>query len=185
VQPLLTPDNFRAAVLSLIESAEEQLLIQNQTFNAAKDNDDKLRELLDAVLAKQRAGVDVRFIFRVLFAPDARDNVTNVVDFGFNEQNIKVQPNCHTKGVVVDKKRVLLGSQNWSNLGVSNNRDASLLFDDKNLATYFATIFEHDWNNLARQNIGNESLGVEFASAEDSTPPGMVRLSWKDYQEML
>jgi hypothetical protein len=185
VQPLLTPDNFHAAVLSLIESAEEQLLIQNQTFNAAKDNDDKLRELLDAVLAKQRAGVDVRIIFRVLFAPDARDNVTNLVDFGFNEQNIKVQPNCHTKGVVVDKKRVLLGSQNWSNLGVSNNRDASLLFDDKNLATYFATIFEHDWNNLARQNIGNESLGVELASAEDSTPPGMVRLSWKDYQEML
>jgi phosphatidylserine/phosphatidylglycerophosphate/cardiolipin synthase-like enzyme len=185
VQPLLTPDNFHEAVLALIESAEEELLIENQTFNAPKDSDDKLRELLDAVLTKQKAGVDVRIIFRILFAADARENLTNLVDFGFSEDSIKVQTNCHTKGVVVDKKRVLLGSQNWSNLGVSNNRDASLLFDDEELAKYFAKIFEHDWANLARQNIGRESMGAELASAADRTPAGMERMTWKDYQEML
>jgi phosphatidylserine/phosphatidylglycerophosphate/cardiolipin synthase-like enzyme len=185
VQPLLTPDNFHRAALDLINSAQEQLLIQNQTFNAPGDNDEKLRELLDAVLAKQRAGVDVRIIFRVLFPSDARQNLSDLVDFGFSEQKIKVQVNCHTKGVVVDNRRVMLGSQNWSNLGVSDNRDASLLFDDEGLAKYFAQIFEHDWKNLAWQDIGNESLGAQFASADEATPAGMVRLSWKDYQEML
>ena len=185
VQPLLTPDNFHDVVLALIESAEEQLLIENQTFNSPTDNTDQLKELVDAVLAKQKAGVDVRIIFRILYAPDARANITNLVDFGFSPDSIKVQTNCHTKGVVVDKKKVLLGSQNWSNLGVSNNRDASLLFDDEKLAKYFAEIFEHDWANLARQNIGQESLAVELASAADPTPAGMERMSWKDYQEML
>jgi V8-like Glu-specific endopeptidase len=185
VQPLLTPDNFHEQVLKLVESAEEQLLIQNQTFNAPKEQDEKLAELLDAVLAKQKAGVDVRVIFRVLYAPDARENLTNLIDLGFDENRIRVQPNCHTKGVIVDKKRVLLGSQNWSNLGVSNNRDASLLFDDAELANYFAAIFEHDWQNLAKSDIGHESLGAELATRSDSTPDGMVRLSWKDYQEML
>jgi phosphatidylserine/phosphatidylglycerophosphate/cardiolipin synthase-like enzyme len=59
-----------------------------------------------------------------------------------NMNNFKVQKNCHTKGIIVDRKKVLLGSQNWSNDGVSVNRDASRLFDDEELATYFAKIFD-------------------------------------------
>jgi len=116
---------------------------------------------------------------------DARDTISGLVGRGFSEKNIKVQTNCHTKGVIVDGKRVLCGSQNWSNTGVSTNRDASLLFDDEELATYFAQIFDHDWNNLARQDIGNEALGPELAAPSDRTPRGMVRVSWKDIQEML
>jgi hypothetical protein len=42
---------------------------------------------------------------------------------------------------------VVLGSQHWSNDGVSINRDASLLFEDPPLAEYFRRVFEHDWGN--------------------------------------
>ncbi len=98
--------------------------------------------------------------------------------------DFKVQRNCHTKGIVVDRKKVLLGSQNWSNDGVSVNRDASLLFDDEELAAYFAEIFDHDWDNLADQDIGREPVPIESALAYEVTPPGKVRLSWKDYTEM-
>lgn len=103
---------------------------------------------------------------------------------GFDMNSIKVQKGCHTKGIVVDRKRVLLGSHNWSNDGVSVNRDASLLFDDPPLAKYFGDIFDHDWNNLAKQDIGNESLPIELASVTDFTPKG-IRLTAKDYPEML
>jgi V8-like Glu-specific endopeptidase len=140
VQPLLTPDNFHDEVLKLVRDAQEQLLLQNQTFNVPTKGQDALKELVDAVLAKQRAGLDVRIIFRYFFPSDARQSVTDLVEYGFDEKKIKVQFNCHTKGIVADKQRVLLGSQNWSNLGVSNNRDASLLFDDEELAGYFAEV---------------------------------------------
>ena len=80
---------------------------------------------------------------------------------------------------------MLLGSHNWSNDGVSVNRDASLLFDDEELAEYFAKIFDHDWNNLATKNIRSERVPIELVAANEATPPGMVRLSWKDYMEML
>ena len=185
VQPLLTPDNYHEHVLRLVESAEEELLIQNQTFNAPKENHQKLRQLVNAVLAKQQAGLRVRIIFRVLFASSARETLEELKDFGFNMDSFRVQKGCHTKGIVVDRKRVLLGSQNWSNDGVSVNRDASLLFDDEPLAKYFAEIFEHDWNSLAKQSIGSESLPIEYASAGDPTPAEMLRLTWKDYMEML
>lgn len=185
VQPLLTPDNYHAHVLELIHGAEEELLIQNQTFNAPSAGQDELRELMAAILARQRAGVDVRIIFRVLFAAKARETLEALQDFGFDMSRIRVQKNCHTKGMIVDGRHVLLGSQNLSNHGVSVNRDASLLFDDAELARYFRDIFEHDWAGLARQNIGHEDVPIEWAPAETATPRGMLRLTWKDYMEMF
>jgi V8-like Glu-specific endopeptidase len=185
VRPLLTPDNFRQHVLALIKSAQTELLIQNQTFNNPADGQDALAELVDAALARQRAGVDVRIIFRLFMPADARDTVTGLVDRGFSDKSIKVQTNCHTKGIIVDRKHVVCGSQNWSNTGVSDNRDASLMFDDAELANYFADIFEHDWKNLAKYNIGNESLAVEILPAGGVVPSGMTRIGWKDVQEML
>jgi hypothetical protein len=185
VTPLLTPDNYHAEVLSLVQSATEELLIQNQTFNAPTADQDQLRELIDAVIAKQRAGVRVRVIFRILFAPTARRVIENLKEYGFDVGSLRVQKNCHTKGIIVDRKKVLLGSQNWSNDGVSVNRDASLLFEDEPLAAYFADIFDHDWDTLAKQNIGTEDLPVASIGGDEETPPGFVRLNWKDYMEMI
>lgn len=105
------------------------------------------------------------------------------MEFGFDPADLKVQERCHTKAIIVDRSRVLLGSQNWSNDGVSVNRDASLLFDDRPLAGYFAKIFEHDWDNLARHDIGSEAMLVAWADA-GPTPAGHIRLTAKDYLEM-
>ena len=117
VLPLLTPDNFHTEVLGLVNAAQDQLLIQNQTFNAPKDGQELMGELVQAVLAKQRAGLDVRIIFRVLRAADARANLEALQELGFDLRAVKLQTNCHTKGVIVDGARVLLGSQNWSSDG--------------------------------------------------------------------
>ncbi len=184
VTPLLTPDNYHEHVLALVTGASEELLIQNQTFNAPKDGHEKLRQLIDAVLDRHRSGVQVRVIFRLLDTAKARETLEQLKDYGFDTEMIRVQRNCHTKGIVVDRKQVLLGSQNWSNDGISVNRDASLLFEDEPLARYFAQIFDHDWNQLARKNIGSEWRPIELTSAGDLTPPGMIRLTWKDYMEM-
>jgi V8-like Glu-specific endopeptidase len=185
VQPLLTPDNYADHVLELINGAQDELIIQNQTFNAPGPNHAALREIMDAILKKQNEGVNLRIVFRVLFAAKARETLEALQDFGFDADRIKLQKGCHTKAIIVDRKRVLLGSQNLSNDGVSVNRDASLLFDDAPLAKYFADIFEHDWLNVAEQDIGSEALEIETASAADETPEGKIRLTWKDYMEML
>lgn len=184
VQPVLTPDNFLTHTLELVRGAKRSLLIQNQTFNAPRQDQAELNDLIRAVLAKQQAGLDVRIIFRVVDQAKARENLEALIDFGFDPRSIKVHNTCHTKGVVVDGERVMLGSQNWSSEGITVNRDASLLFFDAPLARYFAQIFEHDWQNVARQNIGSEARAPELAAAADTTPEGMTRLSLKDVREM-
>lgn len=185
VTPILSPDNYFEEVLALVKGAEDEVLIQNQTFNAPKEDHDKLRELVSVVLDKQRTGVRVRIIFRVLFPADARENLEALQALGFDMADFKVEKNCHTKGIMVDGKRVLLGSENWSNDGVAVNRDASLLFDDAALTKHFIKIFDHDWKNLAKQNIGHESMSFEVATAERAAPAGAVRITWKDYMEMF
>jgi phosphatidylserine/phosphatidylglycerophosphate/cardiolipin synthase-like enzyme len=97
---------------------------------------------------------------------------------------IKVQKNCHTKGIIVDRRRVLLGSQNLSEQGITLNRDASLLFEDAKLAKYFADIFDHDWTNLASDSIDVMPSGIELAAA-GPTPEGFEKVSIEEYLEAL
>jgi len=85
---------------------------------------------------------------------------------------------------VVDRQRVLIGSQNWSEQGISLNRDASLLFEDAKLAAYFAEIFEHDWENLASDNI-DSAPEVELAPAAEASRPGYAKISVEEYLESL
>ncbi|WP_051663912.1 phospholipase D-like domain-containing protein [Dyadobacter crusticola] len=185
VTPLLSPDNYFEEVLALVQSATEELFIQNQTFNAPKPMHEKLRQLTDAVLHKQQEGVDVRIIFRNFIASEARKNLEALVELGFDPMKIRMHDKCHTKGIMVDGKKVLIGSQNWSNDGVSVNRDASLLFEDEELTDYFKQIFLHDWEKLAKNNIGRESLSLQVTNATDPVPAGMVRVGWSDILEML
>jgi len=153
VQPLLTPDNYSQHVLRLIKSAKKEILFQNQSFSILDDpkNDARYAKLFDALLAKQQADVDVRIIVRGEF--DAQKTVERLKKHGFDTDRIRLQNRCHTKGIIVDRKTVLLGSHNWTNQGALVNRDASLIFRDEEIAEYFAEIFEFDWEKLARPSI--------------------------------
>ena len=84
----------------------------------------------------------------------------------------------HTKGMIVDGKRVLLGSHNWSKPGVTLNRDASLIFDDERLATYYADAFEIDWDRAnpirPRKFLRKEAVILEAVG--DQPPRGFRRI---------
>src|SRR5204863_4292640 len=84
VTPILTPDNYLEQVVALVQNVREELLIQNQTFNAPGDNHDALRELITAIRERQQAGVRVRIIFRYIVPSKVRQNLEALQDFGFD-----------------------------------------------------------------------------------------------------
>jgi len=139
----------------LVHSARHTLFIQNQSLcllDPLDNNEDAFVELWKAIRARQDAGVDVRMIFRVHFDEDrARAVKDRLVKFGFMPECIRVQQGCHTKGLIVDSKVVLVGSHNWTNQGVTSNRDASLIFHHPEIACYYERIFLFDWERLARE----------------------------------
>lgn len=187
VTPLLTPDNYFDAAIELVRSAESEILLQNQTFNAPTEHQDKLAELVGLLLEKQRE-IPVRIVFRVLMESDARANLEALVDMGFDPEQLQVQSNLHTKGIIVDGTKVMIGSQNISASGVSVNRDASLLFHHEGIAQYFRKIFEHDWKNLGFRNIGNNfqaAWSTSEVALEEAAAESWTLLSPKDYLPLL
>jgi phosphatidylserine/phosphatidylglycerophosphate/cardiolipin synthase-like enzyme len=55
---------------------------------------------------------------------------------------------------VVDTKKVLVSSQNWSSAGVLDNRDAGVIVECGPVAAYFEKTFLHDWNTLSEHKLG-------------------------------
>jgi hypothetical protein len=53
---------------------------------------------------------------------------------------------CNNKLVIVDGRMCLVGSANWSESGVTRNREACLLIDSSEIAGYYQQIFQSDWN---------------------------------------
>lgn len=186
IMPILTPDHrgrvYTDAVLSLIRAAREQLLFQNQYIKIRKGMAGNLGELVDAVVEQSRAIGDVRVILR---AGDVDDDVTELHRRGMDVMKcVRVVANTHTKGIIVDGRRVLIGSQNWSADAVTLNRDASLLFDDARVAEHFRKVFEIDWAR-ARPALTTRAESPQrpvLLATRDSPPPGYQRMTLSDYR---
>ncbi len=73
----------------------------------------------------------------------------------------------------VDRLR-LVGSHNWTTAGTGYNRDASLIFYDRDIAKFYQDIFLYDWNRIGPAKV-DESLPMPIivTAANDTTPhPG-------------
>ena len=190
VKPLLTPDQrgkiYTDAVLDLIESAEDQLLFQIPYINSYKESArGNLEKLVKAVIKKSKQIDDVRIILRSdhgTWIPCAED----LKKRGLNlDKCFKHLPSTHTKGMIVDGQRVLVGSHNWSGGGVTLNRDASLLFDDPEIAKYYRDVFEIDWGRALRPVIPESAIteAPRLADPDSPVPPGFVRMTLEEFLE--
>jgi hypothetical protein len=176
VQPILTPDNYAENVVPLITGAKKRLWFQNQSLSVIESRSDNYDQLLNALKQKTWDLDDCKIIFRDFFRPQTLDYLRSLRDFGFNMDRVRVMKNCHTKGILVDSSRALVGSHNWTNEGTTYNRDASLLFEDQQIAAYFEQVFSHDWDNLAYSlEITDESVATVLYPGEASVPDA-VRL---------
>jgi PLD-like domain len=151
VTPLLTPDPgvYSAAVLELVRSATQSLYIQTQYAHpSVRPEDEAFTELLEAVIDRQQAGVDVRIIFSQW---ENQGYLEKLQALGFDLTQVRIQQGVHNKGIVRDGSAVLISSENWSADGVLRNRDAGVIVENPEIAQYFQQIFVHDWTHLAQQ----------------------------------
>jgi hypothetical protein len=187
VQPVLTPDNYGENVVPLIQSAKKTLYFQNQYIKVPKvfpDGEGKpaLKELVEALRDRVHAGVDVRIILRN--GGDTRSMLQALKAFGIPAACVKLLGGCHNKGIVADKKVVMVSSQNYSADGVRFNRDAGLIIRHPDVAAYFAEIFEHDWDNRATQRVVGEAGDMPLvpqAASRAGTRAAAATISWEDF----
>jgi phosphatidylserine/phosphatidylglycerophosphate/cardiolipin synthase-like enzyme len=188
VKPLLTPDRdgavYSRAVLELIRSARRSLLFQipyiGMPSNPRADRG-FIDELIEALTQKLKTLPDARVLLRV----GGREYSSPAhAAWYFKSKGVRIQErlrrieNHHTKGMIVDRRRVLIGSHNWSQSGVTLNRDASLVFDDAEIADYYARAFEIDWQRsspIAPKRHTKREAVMEAVGA--APPPGYRRVA--------
>lgn len=183
VQPLLTPDNYAPEVLKVLQAAQHKIYFQNQSLSIKEEgsNASEFEALLSALRDKQDDGLDVRIIFRRI--GDLREKLTLLKEYGFDMSKVRLQTNCHTKGIVVDSEVVVAGSHNWSNAGAVFNRDASLIFWDDEIAKYYEDLFLYDWRRSGAPRIDESLPPPRIAKPDEELvpPPGMVRMPWREW----
>jgi phosphatidylserine/phosphatidylglycerophosphate/cardiolipin synthase-like enzyme len=166
VQPLLTPDDYMKILPGALAAAQESILIEQQYIHAQQN----LITQLCAAIKQARSAhppLDVRIVVAPPFTNTQKDRDSVARDlealahnFGLaTGTNVRLLTHrffahLHNKLVIIDHKRVLVSSQNWSSTGVSQNREAGLLMDYSDLAQYYAELFEFDWST-ADKSIGD------------------------------
>lgn len=191
VLPVLTPENYTTAIPSMIAAASKFVYIEQQYIRGAQPG---ITILLDAIATARAAnpGLVVRIVLAAPF-PGPRFNkeadairalaASHGLEFGAHVRilNPRYLVHCHNKLIVVDDRRVLVSSQNWSDSAITINREAGLLVDHPPMARYFRTIFNLDW----RTGLRTLAARPEAVFAPEALgAPGTVPLEWGDYAEV-
>jgi len=162
---LLAPDNAEGRILDVIDSADQSLEIEQVRIG------DRSLPFLQAVIDAAERGVEVRILLgsewyvkegnrrlkRWLEEQAAADDLPLEVrlaepDGAFGK--------IHAKGLIADDEQVFVGSLNWNNNSVRENREVGLLVESEASATYFREVFDADW----KRDSGDElPLGIALA----------------------
>ena len=140
VQSLFSP-GVLPAILNEISSASNSLEIQLYQFSYP--------ELKNALAEAALRGVRVRIILE----PRVDSNLDTALFLKQNNVSVRWATrgytNTHSKTMVADGKRVLVGSINWSRNAMKTNREAAVVIENQELAREFQKIFEEDWGKAS------------------------------------
>jgi phosphatidylserine/phosphatidylglycerophosphate/cardiolipin synthase-like enzyme len=136
VSPVFSPSDSEM-VFNLIGNAKYEIKLEVYEFSS--------RYLADALISAKERGISVK----VILEPSVYQNsgifkylINNGIDVSWASTRFQV---THSKFMIVDDSIVLVGSMNWSENALKNNREASVIIYSKELSKDFERIFDADF----------------------------------------
>jgi len=137
VKPIFSPYNSEE-IFSLIKDAKSEIKLEVYEFSS--------KSLAEALVEARERDVNVK----VILEPSVYQNnaifnylVNSGVDASWASKKFH---NTHSKFVIIDDSIVLVGSMNWSENAVKNNREASVIIYSEKIAEEFERIFDADFS---------------------------------------
>ena len=126
-------------IISLIDSARSTLDIEMYVFTS--------QAVRDALKRANDRGVLVRIIIERRVESSNQFTIFNELQsYGIAARWASSEYTLtHAKFVIVDGKRLLVGSHNFSNNALRDNREASVILSSSSLIADFERVFEEDW----------------------------------------
>ena len=144
-QPVFSPGS-EEEIIGLIDSANESVEVEMFLFS--------YEPLADALIRAKERGVEVRVILEPrLDSPNYNLETMDQLRAGGVEARWATleYDKTHSKLMIVDGKKVLVGSINWSRTALNWNREAAVIIDDEGIAAEFLEEFEKDWDKATTQ----------------------------------
>jgi hypothetical protein len=163
ITPLLTPDPgiYVERITALFTAAATSIDLQYQyitSFSGA--GDESFAAMIDALAAAEARGVAIRMIYSE-FQQQSILELLAEAKLAIDHDHVRIQNNCHNKGILIDGHITVVSSQNWSGPGVLRNRDAGVIIDNPDVNAYYLARFNYDWQTLATGTpAGSKSSAV-------------------------
>jgi cardiolipin synthase len=167
VTPVVSPDTSHL-ITRLLEEAEESIAIEQAYItNQTKY---ELNPYLAAAINASRRGVSVQVLLDAAWfntEGDAdNDEMVEIVNRIAAAEGLRLEARLadleannlakiHNKGVVVDKRAVLVSSINWNANSPGFNREAGVIIEHPDIAAYYAGVFEDDWDASGEGGAGD------------------------------
>ena len=167
VELFVTPDTPVEPVVSLIEDADDEVLVQQSYIRAwGDDGDVSTNPYVAALEERADEGVDVRVLLDGRwYYEEENAEVADALDGADIDARLAAYP-VHTKGVVVDGESALVSSINWNENSPTNNREVGVVVHDEDVAGYFAEVFEADWEAEEGEERGASDEREEAAPTD-------------------
>jgi phosphatidylserine/phosphatidylglycerophosphate/cardiolipin synthase-like enzyme len=136
VMPVFSPINSNE-IFDIIRDANYEIKLEVYEFSN--------KDLADALIDAKERGVSVK----VILEPSVYQNdgmFKYLINKGVDVSWASKFHNTHSKFMVVDDKIVFVGSMNWSENSLKNNREASVIIYSKEVSKKFEEIFDTDFN---------------------------------------
>jgi cardiolipin synthase len=159
VIPVLSPDTSHL-VEDMISGARETIDIEQAYITNRSDG--SLNPFLQAAVDASKRGVQVRVLLDSSYfnieEENDNDEMVRYLNRLAEDQQLPLNARCadlgrnnlekiHNKGVIVDGRSVLVSSINWNTNSPQFNREAGVIIVHKEVAGYFAAVFEDDWDS--------------------------------------
>ncbi len=145
-------ETCRQAIIGLIRSAEQQLLICVFTIS---DN-----EITSEIMAARARGVNVQIITDNEKQYDHGSDIFTMRNKGVLVHCDNTPSHMHHKFAVADSKRVLTGSYNWTHSAAHDNQENVLVTDDVTAVKMYSHEFERLWKAFESDGFSTKSSNV-------------------------
>ena len=157
VTPVLAPDTSYL-IPDLLRSATSGIDIE-QAYISNESGGVPNRYLAEAINASRR-GVHVRVLLDSYWfnteGEDDNDEMMAYINQVAESERLPLEARCaeldrneiekiHNKGVIVDRKKVLVSSINWNYNSPTFNREVGVIIEQAEAARYYTAVFEDDW----------------------------------------
>lgn len=136
---VVSPENSRQRLSSLIKAAKRQLIIYDPKISDGP--------LLKQLLERLTSGVDVRVIGKV----SSRGKGLASARLG--------RLRLHVRAIVRDGREAFIGSQSLRPLELDRRREVGLIIRDRRIARQILAVFEADWEQSAGGGKRSEKAG--------------------------